>query len=113
MSRRLALDFDTTVCNGKTKQEAEQNQMNQVERHMRVCLGVKEGLDSAVTVAASEPQSGRGHRHAATWVPVLSIIAKYFTLARDDQRRLWKSDISIDTLYSLMFEDRQLKSLSV
>jgi hypothetical protein len=29
--------------------------MGQVEKHMHVCLGVTEGFESVVTVAASEP----------------------------------------------------------
>jgi len=33
----------------------ERNQMVQVEKHMRVCLGVKEGFETIVTVASSEP----------------------------------------------------------
>jgi len=118
MSRRLALDFDTTVCDGKEKQEAERNQMTQVERHMRVCLGVKEGLDSAVTVAASEPilteaaaivmqqpgfQSCRSLRNILQW-PGMN---------KGDRGELITCNINIDTLDSVMFEDRQLKSLSV
>src|SRR5438552_15351502 len=55
MSRRLALDFKTAVCSGSVRRNAENNQMVQVEKHMRVCLGVKEGFESVVTVAASEP----------------------------------------------------------
>jgi len=55
MSRRLALDFNTTVCFGSERTEAESNQMIQVERHMRVCLGIKPWFESFVTVAASEP----------------------------------------------------------
>jgi hypothetical protein len=29
--------------------------MTEVEKYMRVCLGIKEGFESVVTVAASEP----------------------------------------------------------
>ncbi len=118
MSRRLALDFDTTVCNGKEKQEAERNQMTQVERHMRVCLGVKEGLDSAVTVAASEPilseaaaivMQQPGFRSCQS----LRNILQWPGMSKGDRGELITCNISIDTLDSVMFEDRQLKSLSV
>ena len=118
MSRRLALDFDTTVCDRKEKQEAELNQMTQVERHMRVCLGVKEGLDSAVTVAASEPilseaaaivMQQSGFRSSQS----LRNILKWPGMSKGDQGELITCNISIDTLDSLMFEDHQLKSLSV
>jgi len=43
LSHRLALDFDTPSCYGSKRRDAERNQMVQVEKHMRVCLGVKEG----------------------------------------------------------------------
>ena len=55
LSRRLVQDFNTTVLAGAERSEAERNQMTQVEKYMRVCLGFKEGFGSAVTVAASEP----------------------------------------------------------
>ncbi|KAF8523327.1 hypothetical protein BU17DRAFT_63897 [Hysterangium stoloniferum] len=55
MSRRLALDFNMTTLSGADRREADANEMVQVEKYMRVCLGVKAGFESVVTVAASEP----------------------------------------------------------
>jgi hypothetical protein len=118
MSRRLALDFDTTVCDGKEREEAERNQMVQVERHMRVCLAVKEGLDSAVTVAASEPILSEA---AATVMQhpsfrssrALRNILQWPGMSKGDRGELITQNITIDTLDSVMFENHQLKSLSV
>jgi hypothetical protein len=118
MSRRLALDFDTTFCNGEDKSEAERNQMTQVERYMRVCLGVKEGLDSAVTVASSEPILSEAAAIAMQQPRFRSCrslrnILQWPGMSKGDRGELITCNISIDTLDSLMFENRQLKSLSV
>ena len=92
--------------------------MTQVERHMRVCLGVKEGLDSAVTVAPSEPilseaaaivMQQAGFRSCQS----LRNILQWPGMSKGDQGELITCSISIDTLDSLIFENRQLKSLSV
>jgi hypothetical protein len=118
MSRRLALDFDTTVCNGDDKSSAERNQMTQVERYMRVCLGVKEGLDSAVTVASSEPILSEAAATAMQQIRLRSCqslrnILQWPGMSKGDRGELITCNISIDTLDSVMFVNRQLKSLSV
>ena len=41
--------------------------MTQVEKFMRVCLGIKEGFESAVTVAASEPILTEAMQHIQTF----------------------------------------------
>ena len=87
--------------------------MTQVERHMRVCLGVEEGLDSAVTVAASEPilseaaaivMQQPGFRSCQS----LRNILQWPGMSKGDRGELITCNIGIDTLDSVMFENRQL-----
>src|SRR5262249_24080001 len=49
MSVRLALEFNAQTT------EARAYEMEQVEKHMRVCILVHKGLDTAVTISPSEP----------------------------------------------------------
>jgi hypothetical protein len=118
MSRRLALDFDTTACNGEEKSDAERNQMTQVEKYMRVCLEVKEGLGSAVTVASSEPILSEAaaivmQQPRFRSCQSLRNILQWPGMSKGDRGELITCNISIDTLDSVMFENGQLKSLSV
>ncbi|KAG6849390.1 hypothetical protein H0H93_008836 [Arthromyces matolae] len=46
LATRLALQFNTSSLD---------QQLEQVEQHLRICLMVKEDLDTAITIAASEP----------------------------------------------------------
>jgi hypothetical protein len=54
MAVRIALEFNATTLASQIKERA------QVEKHMRVCLLVNQGFETAVTVAASEPLLAEG-----------------------------------------------------
>ena len=86
---------------------------------MRVCLGIKAWFDheSVVTVAASEPVLTEA---AATVMQynfrscrALRGILQWPGMSKGEQGELVTCDISIDTLDSLMFEDKALRSLVV
>ena len=119
ISRRLVLDFNTTVLTGAERIKAEQDQMTQVEKHMRVCLGIKEQFKSAVTVASSEPilteAAATIAQHIQTFrsCRALRNILQWPGLSKGDRGELIVCNITIDTLDSLMFKDRQLQSLIV
>jgi len=119
MSRRLVLDFNTTVLAGAERRQAERDQMTQVEKYMRVCLGVKEGFESAVTVAASEPilteAAATIVQHIQTFrsCRALRNILQWPGMSKGDRGELIVCNITIDTLDSLMFKDRQLQSFIV
>jgi len=119
ISRRLVLDFNTTVLTGAERSKAEQDQMTQVEKHMRVCLGIKEQFESAVTVASSEPilteAAATIAQHIQTFrsCRALRNILQWPGLSKGDRGELIVCNITIDTLDSLMFKDRQLQSLIV
>ncbi|KIL63641.1 hypothetical protein M378DRAFT_57978, partial [Amanita muscaria Koide BX008] len=49
MAVRLALEFNTTTL------ESQNRERTQVEKHMRVCLVMNPGSETAVTIAPSEP----------------------------------------------------------
>ena len=118
MSRRLALDFNTAVCSGSVRRNAENNQMVQVEKHMRVCLGVKEGFESVVTVAASEPilteaaaavMQGKGFSSCRA----LQKILEWPGMSKGNRGELIVCNIAIDTLDTLMVQSGQLRSFIV
>jgi hypothetical protein len=119
MSRRLVLDFNTTVLGGTERRQAERNQMTQVAKHMRICLGIKEGFESAVTVAASEPilteAAATIVQHIQTFrsCQALRNILQWSGMSKGDRGELIVCNITIDTLDSLMFKYRQLQSLIV
>jgi hypothetical protein len=54
MAVRLALEFNATTLASQIKER------EQVEKHMRVCLMVNQGFETAVTVAPSEPLLAEG-----------------------------------------------------
>ena len=54
MAVRLALEFNATTLVSHMKER------EQVEKHMRVCLLVHEGFETAVTIAPSEPLLAEG-----------------------------------------------------
>ena len=49
MAVRLALEFNATTL------ESQDRERTQIEKHMRVCLVVNPGFETAITVASSEP----------------------------------------------------------
>ncbi|KAF8325609.1 uncharacterized protein EI90DRAFT_3072219 [Cantharellus anzutake] len=109
MSHRLVLDFNTTVYSGQQRAEAERDQMRQVERHMRVCLGVKEGFESVVTVAASEPILTEAAatilcsiRDTVRSCHMLEDILQWPGISKGDRGELITCNIIIDTLDDLM-----------
>jgi hypothetical protein len=53
---RLALEFNSTTARSRTSER------EQVEKHLRVCIKVDAGLETAVTVAPSEPIVAEGSR---------------------------------------------------
>jgi hypothetical protein len=57
MAVRLALEFNSTTL------KLQNRERTQVEKHMRICITVDEGNETAVTVAASEPILSEGARH--------------------------------------------------
>jgi hypothetical protein len=117
LSHRLALDFDTPSCSGSKRRDAERNQMVQVEKHTRVCLGIKEGFDNVVTVAASEPilvEAAATVMQHKDWnsCRALREILKWPRMSNGDRGELIVANITIDTLDGLAFdEDRKLSSL--
>lgn len=118
LSHRLALDFDTPSCSGLKRRSAEKNQMVQVEKHMRVCLGVKEGFETIVTVAASEPILAEA---AATIMQhedfsscrALREILKWPGMSKGDRGELIVANITIDTLDRLAFKGGNLVSFVI
>ncbi|KAF8523256.1 hypothetical protein BU17DRAFT_85925 [Hysterangium stoloniferum] len=118
MSRRLALDFNTTTLSGADRREADANEMVQVEKYMRVCLGVKAGFESVVTVAASEPMLTEA---AATVMQysnfkscqALRQILEWPGMSKGDRGEVITCNITIDTLDRLMFQTKQLESESL
>jgi hypothetical protein len=118
MSRRLALDFDTAVSSGSIRRNAENNQMVQVEKHMRVCLGFQEGLESIVTVAPSEPilteaaaavMQGKGFSSCRA----LQNVLEWPGMSKGKRGELIVCIIAIDTLDRLMVQSGQLRSFIV
>ncbi|KAF8512030.1 hypothetical protein BU17DRAFT_69392 [Hysterangium stoloniferum] len=118
MSRRLALDFNTTALSGADRREADANEMVQVEKYMRVCLGVKAGFESVVTVAASEPMLTEA---AATVMQhsnfkscqALRQILEWPGMSKGDRGEVITCNITIDTLDRLMFQTKRLESESL
>jgi hypothetical protein len=118
LSHRLALDFDTPSCSGSKRRNAEKNQMAQVEKHMRVCLGIKEGFETIVTVAASEPILVKA---AATVMQhkdfsscrALREILKWPGMSKGDRGELIVANITIDTLDGLAFKDGNIPSFVI
>ncbi|KAF8326793.1 uncharacterized protein EI90DRAFT_3069045 [Cantharellus anzutake] len=109
MSHRLVLDFNTSIYFGQRRMFAVRNQMNQVERHMRVCLGVKEGFESVVTVAASEPILTEAAaiilctlRDKVRSCQMLRDILQWPGMSKGDRGELITCNIIIDTLDDLM-----------
>jgi hypothetical protein len=118
MSRRLVLDFNTRICSGERRRTAEANQMNQVEKHMRVCLGVLEGFESAVTVASSEPilteAAALIMQHPTfSSCRALQQILEWPGMSKGDRGELIVCNITIDTLDKLMFRSSPAPSLVV
>ncbi|KAF8497011.1 hypothetical protein BU17DRAFT_72417 [Hysterangium stoloniferum] len=103
MSRRLALDFNTTALSGADRREADANEMVQVEKYMRVCLGVKAGFESVVTVAASEPML----------TEAAAIILEWPGMSKGDRGEVITCNITIDTLDRLIFQTKRLESESL
>jgi hypothetical protein len=107
MSRRLALDFDTSTLDGSSRREAEQEQMVQVEKHMRVCLGIRKSFESVVTTASSEPilseAAGVVMQRGFSSCRALQDILQWPGMSKGDRGELIASNIIIDTLDSLMF----------
>jgi len=99
--------------------------MVQVEKYMRVCLGVKDGLESVVTVAASEPilteaaaavmQYPFQHRfqHRFRSCQALRRILEWPGMSKGDRGELITSNITIDTLDRFMFRDHTIGSKSL
>lgn len=118
LSHRLALDFDTPSCSGSKRRNAEKNQMVQVEKHMRVCLGVKEGFETIVTVAASEPilveaaATVMQHKDFSS-CRALHEILKWPGMSKGDRGELIVANITIDTLDGLAFKDGNLSSFVI
>ncbi|KAF8514093.1 hypothetical protein BU17DRAFT_94784 [Hysterangium stoloniferum] len=118
MSRRLALDFNTTALSGADRREADANEMVQVEKYMRVCLGVKAGFESVVTVATSEPMLTEA---AATVMQhsnfkscqALRQILEWPGMSKGDRGEVITCNITIDTLDRLMFQTKRLESESL
>ena len=118
LSHRLALDFDTPSCSGSKRRNAEKNQMVQVEKPMRVCLGVKEGFETVVTVAASEPILVEA---AATVMQhkdfnschALREVLRWPGMSKGDRGELIVANITIDTLDGLAFKDGNLSSFVI
>ena len=118
MSHRLALDFNTAVCSGSVRRNAENNQMVQVEKHMRICLGVQERFESVITVAASEPilteaaaavMQGKGFSSCRA----LQHILEWPRMSKGERGELIVCNIAIDTLDSLMVQGGQLRSFII
>jgi len=118
LSHRLALDFDTPSCSGSKRRNAEKNQMVQVEKHMRVCLGVKEGFETIMTVAASEPilvqaaATVMQHKDFSS-CRALREILKWPGMSKGDRGELIVANITIDTLDGLAFKDGNLSSFVI
>lgn len=118
LSHRVALDFDTPSCSGSKRRKAEKNQMVQVEKHMRVCLGVKEGFETIVTVAASEPilveaaATVMQHKDFSS-CRALREILKWPGMSKGDRGELIVANITIDTLDGLAFKDGNLSSFVI
>jgi hypothetical protein len=92
--------------------------MVQVEKHMRVCLGVKEGFETIVTVAASEPilveaaATIMQHKDFSS-CRALREILKWPGMSKGDRGELIVANITVDTLDSLTFKDGNLSSFVV
>ena len=118
LSHRLALDFDTPACSSSKQRNAEKNQMVQVEKHMRICLGVKEGFETIVTVAASEPilveaaATVMQHKDFSS-CRALREILKWPGMSKGDRGELIVTNITIDTLDGLAFKNRKLSSFVI
>lgn len=118
LSHRLALDFNTPACSGSRRRSAEKNQMVQVEKHMRVCLGVREGFESLVTVAASEPilveaaATIMQHKEFSSCLALREILG-WPGMSKGDRGELIVAHITIDTIDHLSFNNRKLKSFIV
>ncbi|KAF8313034.1 uncharacterized protein EI90DRAFT_3092493, partial [Cantharellus anzutake] len=109
MSHRLVLDFNTSIYFGRHRTLAVRNQMNQVERHMRVCLGVKDGFESVVTVAASEPILTEAAaiilctiRDKVRSCQMLRDILEWPGMSKGDRGELITCNIILDTVDDLM-----------
>jgi hypothetical protein len=82
---------------------------------MRVCLGVKEGFESIVTVAASEPilveaaATVMQHKDFSS-CRALRKILKWPGMSKGDRGELIVANITIDTLDSLAFKDGSVSS---
>jgi hypothetical protein len=118
LSRRLALEFDTTGTGGVAKRNIEDNKMKQVEKYMRVCLGVLDGFETIVTAAASEPILSIAAGHIMNAVDFsnfnscrkLSTILEWPGMSKGERGELIVSLIVINTLDSLMFHNHELRS---
>ncbi|KAF8328569.1 uncharacterized protein EI90DRAFT_3064614 [Cantharellus anzutake] len=112
MSHRLVLDFNTSIYFGRHRTLAVRNQMNQVERHMHVCLGVKDGFESVVTVAASEPILTEATaiilctiRDKDRSCQMLQDILEWPGMSKGDRGELITCNIIIDTVDDLMSKE--------
>jgi hypothetical protein len=108
MSRRLALDFSSHL-NGVQRKQADSEERIQVEKHMRVCLGVHEGLDSITTVAASEPMLTEAAAAIMRYgnfksCAELHKILEWPGLNKGERGELITSNITIDALDRYMFQ---------
>jgi hypothetical protein len=118
LSHRLALNFDTPSCSGSKRRNAERNQMVQVEKHMRVCLGAKQGSETIMTVAASEPilveaaATVMQHKDFSSCCALRKIL-RWPRMSRGDRGELIVANITIDTLDGLAFKYGNLSSFVV
>ncbi|EMD38830.1 hypothetical protein CERSUDRAFT_92863 [Gelatoporia subvermispora B] len=55
LASRLALQFKTTTDDPFMRRLGVERELEQVEKHMRVCMTIDEGFNSILTVAPSEP----------------------------------------------------------
>lgn len=118
MSHRLVLAFDTPSCSGLDRRNAERSQMVQVEKYMRVCLHAKQGFESIVTVAASEPILAEAaaivmqHKEFRSCRSLREILVSP-GMSKGDRGELIVSNITIDTLDGLAFRNPKKPSFVV
>jgi hypothetical protein len=107
MSHRLPLDFNMSAWSDSNRTTANAREI-QVEKHMRICLGVKEGFQYFVTAASSEPilveaaATVMQHKHFRS-CRALHNILKWPGLSKGSSGELIVANITIDTLDSLSF----------
>jgi len=117
MSHRLPLDFNMSAWSDSNRTTANAREI-QVEKHMGICLGVKEGFESFVTAASSEPilveaaATVMQHKHFRS-CRALHNILKWPGLSKGSRGELIVANITIDTLDSLSFQKGKLKSFVV